>query len=67
MQHRDRPAAPSAISAVTGLHTASAMKITRKFTYPPTKLSTMRMPMPSRVDSPVVMELKILPVLFCWK
>lgn len=30
MQHRDRPAAPSAISAVTGLHTANAMKNNQK-------------------------------------
>lgn len=64
---KDSAAAPRAIRAVTGLHAASPAKITRKFKYPPTKLSIIRMPMFSRVDRPVVMELKMLPVLFCWK
>ncbi len=67
MQPNETAAAASAISAVTGLQTASARKITRKFRYPPTKLSIMRMPMPSSVDRPVVMEFRMLPVLTLWK
>ena len=55
------------MSAVTGLHTARQTKITRKFKYPPMKLSIMRMPMFSSVERPVVMEFKILPVLIVWK
>ena len=67
MKPSDSAAAASAMSAVTGLHTARQTKITRKFKYPPMKLSIMRMPMFSSVESPVVMEFKILPVLIVWK
>ena len=65
MKPSDSAAAASAMSA--GLHTARQTKITRKFKYPPMKLSIMRMPMFSSVERPVVMEFKILPVLIVWK
>ena len=67
MAPRERAAAARAMRAVTGLQTARHRKITRKFRYPPTKLSIMRIPMFSRVERPVVMEFRMLPVLTCWK
>lgn len=64
---RDRAVPTREISAASGLMASRHRKMHKKFRYPLMKLSTMRMPMFSRVCRPVVMEFRIFPVSTCWK